>query len=56
MSADYLEMHDLINHCVKYICENINTVIAIGENIASYKSNVAKKIAKLITIEALDNV
>lgn len=54
ISAEYLEMNDLVNYCVKYISENINSVIALGEGVNSYKSNIAKKIAKIITIENLD--
>lgn len=56
ISAEYLEMNDLLNYCVKYISENINSVIALGEGVSSYKSNIAKKIAKIITIENLDRV
>lgn len=56
ISAEYLEMNDLVNYCVKYISENINSVIALGEGVNSYKSNIAKKIAKIITIENLDRI
>lgn len=49
-------MNDLVNYCVKYISENINSVIALGEGVNSYKSNIAKKIAKIITIENLDRI
>lgn len=49
-------MTDLVNYCVKYISDNINSVIALGEGVNSYKSNIAKKIAKIITIENLDRI
>lgn len=56
MSADYLMMNNLITFCITFITNNINLVISEGEQVHMYKSHIAKKLAKLMTIEQLDNV
>ena len=56
MSADYLMMTNLIQFCIDFISKNINMVISEGEQVHMYKSHIAKKIAKQMTIEQLDQV
>lgn len=56
MSADYLIMEDLLNYCIKFIVQNVNAIILSGDQVANYKSHIAKKIADKITIEQLDKM
>ena len=55
MSADYLQMSELLTYSVDFIVQNLNLVIEKGEQVQGYKSHIAKKIAKKITMEQLDS-
>ncbi len=54
ISADFLIMPELIEACLEYIKKNIHEIIEKSENIPTYKSHLAKKLARLVPIETLD--
>jgi hypothetical protein len=47
-------MPELIDACLNYIKDNIREIVEKSENIPTYKSHLAKKLARLIPIETLD--
>lgn len=56
ISADFLIMPELIEACLNYIRDNIREIVEKSENIPTYKSHLAKKLARLVPIETLDNL
>ncbi len=54
ISADFLIMSELIESCLSYIHKNLGEIVEKSENIPTYKSHLAKKLAKLVPIDALD--
>ena len=46
MSSDYLDMPKLTNTWIEYFVENINQILQQKEYIPSYKSHIAKNIAR----------
>ena len=56
MSADYLIMDELQQYCIKYVIQNLNQIIQNGDQVANYKSHIAKKLADRITIDQLESL
>lgn len=46
MSSDYLDMPKLTNMCIEFIVHNIKEILMQKEPIPSYKSHIAKSIAR----------
>jgi hypothetical protein len=49
-------MPDLIEQCLDFIKDNIYEIVEKSEAIPTYKSHIAKKLARKISIEILDKV
>lgn len=56
ISAEFLIMPELIDECLDYIKDNISDVIEKSDTIPTYKSHIAKKLARKIPIEVLDRL
>lgn len=46
MSSDYLDMPKLTNICIEFIVDNIKEILNQKEAIPTYKSHIAKSIAR----------
>ena len=46
MSSDYLDMPNLLNLCIEYFIENIELLLKQKEPMPTYKSHLAKSIAR----------
>ena len=46
MSSDYLDMPKLTNLWIEFIVDNIQEILSQKEQIPSYKSHIAKNIAR----------
>lgn len=46
MSSDYLDMPQLTEKCVEYVVEHIKAILSQKEVIPTYKSHIAKNIAR----------
>lgn len=49
-------MPELIEECLEYIKNNIHEVVEKSDTIPTYKSHIAKKLARKIPIEVLDRL
>lgn len=49
-------MPELIDSCLNYIHENITEIVQKSENIPTYKSHLAKKLARLVPVSTLNNI
>ena len=56
MSAEYLEMPDLISFCVSFISQNLKLVCSEGEQVGNFRSGIAKKVARQVSVEELDEL
>ena len=49
-------MEDLLSHCIRYIISNMTQIIKNGDQVANYKSHIAKKLAERISIDELESI
>ncbi len=49
-------MPELIDSCLEYIHNNIVEIVQKSENIPTYKSHLAKKLAKLVPVTILNAI
>lgn len=50
ISADYLKMPRLVNHCLKFMSKNLKDVVKLSIDMSCISSHLAKKLATLIEV------
>ena len=49
-------MPELVETCLNYIKDHLQDIINVPCNIPTYKSHLAKKLARIISIDQLDSI